>query len=65
MMVAKQPRELNEINQWHKDFEQVRQQWLAWLNINFGHYQSSQEAWSAFKAQQQAYISIPNIKTLH
>ena len=54
-----------EINQWHKDFEQIRQQWQAWLDVNFGHYQTVKDAWSAFKAQQQEHNSIPKIKTLH
>ncbi len=41
------------INQWHTDFEKVRQQWQEWLDENFDRYQTVEDAWAAFKRQQQ------------
>ena len=54
-----------EINQWHKNFEQVREQWQAWLAVNFSRYQSTKEAWHAFEAQHRGRSRVPRIKALH
>ncbi len=53
------------INRWHTDFEQIRQQWQEWLDENIGRYQTTEDAWAAFRRQQQNHKLSSAVKGLH
>ena len=46
--MAKQVQTRREIDEWHRQFEQLRQEWVMWLEDNVTKYQTTAEAWSAF-----------------
>jgi len=51
--MARRPKTRREISQWHRQFKQVKQDWAIWLGDNATRFQTAEDAWSAFKAQQQ------------
>ena len=42
-----------QINRWHEGFQQLKQDWSEWLRSNAADYTTYEDAWSAFRAQQQ------------
>ena len=51
--MVRRPKTHREINLWHQQFKLVKQDWAEWLNTNAIRFQTAEDAWSAFKAQQQ------------
>jgi hypothetical protein len=60
--MTRQARTSAEINEWHEQFGQLKQEWLKWLDANGARYQSASDAWSAFKTQQAGHKTTPRIK---
>ena len=49
-----------EIDEWHRQFKLLRQEWVLWLEENGANYQSTAEAWSAFSLVADNYTSGQN-----
>ena len=57
--MAKEPKTLEEIKQWQRDFKQIQLEWIDWLRANEARYKSIEDAWLAYKAQWQGTIFMP------
>jgi len=59
LAMAKEPKTLEEIKQWQRDFKKIQLAWIDWLRANEAHHKSIEEAWLAYKAQWQGTIFMP------
>ena len=57
--MTKEPKTIEEVRQWQKEYKLFQQAWLDWLVVNEPRYESVEDAWLAFKAQWQGSIFIP------
>ena len=57
--MAEEPRTLEELKQWQRDYKQVVQQWIVWLRENATAYGTAEDAWRAFKRQWSGTVFIP------
>ena len=57
--MAREPRTIEEISRWQRDYKQFQQEWLDWLITNEVHYKSVEDAWLDYKAQRQGSLFIP------
>jgi hypothetical protein len=58
--MSRQVQSRREIDEWHRQFELLRQEWVLWLEDNGAKYQTTAEAWSAFSLVSHQYQSREN-----
>lgn len=52
-MIAQTSEIDQRIEQWHRNFEELRQTWDEWCLKNAVHYDSASKAWGAFVDEQR------------
>jgi len=58
--MSRQVQSRREIDEWHRQFELLRQEWVLWLEDNGAKYQTIAEAWFAFSLVSDQYKSREN-----
>ncbi|MDH3674061.1 MAG: hypothetical protein OES12_01090 [Anaerolineae bacterium] len=57
--MTKEPKTIEEVRQWQREYKLFQEAWLDWLVANEPRYKSVEDAWLAFKTQWQGTIFIP------
>ena len=58
--MARQVQTRREIDEWHRQFALLRQEWIMWLEDNGTKYQTTAEAWFAFSLVSHQHKSKEN-----